>query len=66
MCSISRVADSNYISVTGTEVKSNNILVDKILSSLLVSKKNSSPVQNRYNKGVKNFVSIRKKASLQN
>ena len=43
-CSISSVADSISISATGTPSQSNNILVDKILSSTPVSKKNTPQV----------------------
>ena len=65
-CSISSVADSISIPATGTPSQSNNILVDKILSSTPVSKKNIPPGQTRNIKGIEDVVSIRKKVSFQN
>ena len=64
-CSISSVADSISIPATGTPSQSNNILVDKILSSTPVSKKNIPPGQTRNIKGIED-VSIRKNVSFQN
>ena len=65
-CSISSVADSISIPATGTPSQSNNTLVNQILSSTPVSKKNTPPVHTRNNKCIEDVVSIRKKASLQN
>ena len=64
--SISSVADSISIPATGTPSQSNNILVDKILFSTLVSKKNNPPGHTRNIKGIEDVVSIRKKVSFQN
>ena len=64
-CSISGVADSISIPATGTLSKSNNILVNKILASAPVSKKNTTPLHARHNRGIEDVVSIRKKFSLQ-
>ena len=60
-CSISSVADSISIPAIGTPSQSNNILVNQMLSSTPVSKKNIPPVHTRNNKGIEDVVSIRKK-----
>ena len=65
-CSISSAADSFSIPASGTPSQSNNILVDKILSATLVSKKNTPPGHTRNIKGVEDVVSIRKKVSFEN
>ena len=65
-CSISSVADSISIPATGTPSQSINTLVNQILSSTPVSKKNTPPVHTRNNKGIEDVVSIQKKVSLQN
>ena len=58
-CSISSVADSISIPATGTPSQSNNILVNQILLSTPVSKKNTPPVHTRNNKGIEDVVSKR-------
>ena len=63
-CSISSVADSITMPATGTPSQSSNILVDKILSSTPVSKKNTPPGHTRNIKGLDDVVSIQKKVSF--